>query len=128
MDLNVIAIIVGGFIYMAFGAFYYSPVLFGNKWGQLNNVGEEGTKPINFVWSAVVAFASSFFMAVIVDLAGATDLAAGLQVGALVGILLLLGFFKNMVFGMTSKKVYAIAVSDHFIMFCVLGMLHAIWG
>ncbi|MGM7703224.1 DUF1761 domain-containing protein [Pseudalkalibacillus sp. Hm43] len=128
MDLNILAILVGGLLYMAFGAFYYSPVLFGNRWGQLNNIGEEGMKPINFVWSGVVAFLSSFFMAVVVELTGAQDLGSGLLVGAVVGVLLGLGLFKNMVFGMTSKKVFAIAVGDHFIILCLLGILHALWS
>ncbi|WP_349408950.1 DUF1761 domain-containing protein [Pseudalkalibacillus sp. SCS-8] len=127
MELNILAIIVGGFLYMAFGAFYYSPILFGNTWGQLNNIGEEGMRPINFVWSGVVAFASSFVMALIVGLTGADDVGSGLLIGALVGILLFLGLFKNTVFGMTSKKVFAIAVGDHVIIFCLLGILHAVW-
>lgn len=123
--LNYVAVLVGALLYMAFGALYFSPVLFGNTWTKLNNLTR--LQPTSYVGSTVAAFLSSFLIAVIVRATGAGTIAAGLEVGISVGLLVAFAYLKNSLFGMASPKVAAIAVGDHLIAFTLLAVLHAVW-
>jgi hypothetical protein len=127
-ELNVLAILAGGILYMVFGALYYSPVLFGNTWVKSNQLSDTHMKNgMIYAGAALVAFISSFLVAVIVQATGADDLASGLVVGLIIGLLVALAYWKNTLFGMTNKKVFAIAVGDHLISFLLLSVLHALW-
>ncbi|MDF2962156.1 MAG: hypothetical protein K0S39_3891 [Paenibacillus sp.] len=128
-ELNYLAVLVGGLVYMAFGALYYSPVLFGNTWVQLNkaNLDKRKSQTPMFVSSPVVAFLSSVLMAVIVQAVHADDLGSGLLLGIMMALLLALAYFKNAAFGLMSGKAYAIAIGDHAIAFVILGVLHSLW-
>ncbi|MDR0139075.1 DUF1761 domain-containing protein [Metabacillus idriensis] len=126
MDLNFLAVMAGGLLYMAFGALYYSPFLFGNIWTRMNP--SEVKDSAKYAGSAVVAFLSSFLIAIIIHSIGADDVISGLMTGLIIGILLALAYLKNALFGLTNLKVYGIAVLDHVIAFSLLGILHAIWG
>ncbi|QGQ95637.1 DUF1761 domain-containing protein [Paenibacillus psychroresistens] len=129
MDLNYLAVLAGGIVYMAFGALYYSPLLFGKHAVSLKkNQGEKETKDaLKYPGAALVGFLSSFLLALIVQVSGADDVVSGLVIGLVIGFLLALAYLKNTLFGLTSKKAYALAVSDHFIIFIILGILHAVW-
>nr|WP_249042935.1 DUF1761 family protein [Metabacillus idriensis] len=81
-----------------------------------------------YAGSAVVAFLSSFLIAIIIHSVGADNLISGLMTGLIIGILLALAYLKNALFGLTGLKVYGIAVLDHVIAFSLMGILHAIWG
>ncbi|SFB02881.1 MULTISPECIES: DUF1761 domain-containing protein [unclassified Bacillus (in: firmicutes)] len=128
-ELNYLAVLVGGIIYMGFGAIYFSPILFGNKWVELNKVEfNEGTNnTLSYVGSALVAMLSSLLMAVVVHLTGADGVLSGLTVGLLIGLFVSLAYLKNTLFGLTNKKVFFIAIGDHLIIFTVLGILHGLW-
>lgn len=127
-EMNVLAVVVGGILYMMFGALYYSPVLFGNTWVKANKLSDDHMKNgIIYVGAAVVAFLSSFLIAVLTQATGADDLVSGLVIGGTVGLLIALVYWKNTLFGLTNKKVMLIAVGDHLISFLLLGILHALW-
>ncbi|ASS73690.1 hypothetical protein CIG75_00995 [Tumebacillus algifaecis] len=127
-ELNVWAILLGGLLYMAFGALYYSPLLFGNTWVRANGLQDTYmNNPMLYVGAAIVAFASSFLIAVIVQVTGADDILSALGVGLSVGLLAALGLLKNTLFGMTTRKVFAIAIGDHLIAFTLLSILHVMW-
>lgn len=126
--LNVLAVLVGGLLYMAFGALWFSPVLFGNTWVRLNQLSDEHMKnPLLYAGSAVVAFASSFVIALIIAATGADDLLSGVMIGLLIGLLAALMYFKNTLFGMMPKQAFFIAVGDHVIACTMLSVLHALW-
>ncbi|BBH22943.1 hypothetical protein Back11_42880 [Paenibacillus baekrokdamisoli] len=114
-ELNYFAVLVGGLVYMAFGAAYYSPVLFGRTWMQLNkaNLDKRKSKLPMYVASPIVAFLSSFLMAVIVQAASVDDIGSGILLGLIVGLLLAVAYLKNAAFGLMSRKEYAIAIGDH---------------
>lgn len=126
--VNFLAVLVGGFLYMAFGALWFSPVLFGNTWVKLNQLSDSHMKnPLLYVGSAVVAFASSFVISLIIATTGADDLLSGVAIGLLIGLLAALVYFKNTLFGMMKRQAFAIAVGDHVIAFTMLSVLHALW-
>lgn len=129
MELNYFAILAGGILYMAFGALYFSPLLFGEKWTRLNNLkfGKQNNNTSYIIGSIFVAFISSFLIALIVQVTGADSLLSGLMIGMLIGILAALAYLKNTLFGMTSIKIFAIAITDHIISFTLLSILHAMW-
>jgi len=124
MDLNVFAIIIGGLMYMLFGAFYYSPVLFGNKWAELNDVDlkEAGSKP--FLAAFLVAFFNSLFIAILVQLTGTETVSEAILLGIVIGAILSFSYFKNMMFGLMKKSVFFIAIGDHVIILTLLSILH----
>lgn len=123
------SVLAGAIFYMVFGALYYSPVLFGNAWSHLNNVKEGQLKnPLIYVGSTAAAFLSSFIMALLIQATGFDGLQNGLAIGLMAAVLIALVYMKNAAFGLMSKKVYAIAVGEHFISFTVLGILHGVWS
>ena len=127
--LNYLAVLAGGLAYMAFGALYYSPVLFGKTWTQMHKATLDKRKSQTpmYVASPVVAFLSSFIMAVIVQAVQANSLGAGVLLGLLLGFLLALAYLKNAAFGLMSRKAYAIAIGDHIVAFVLLGVIHSLW-
>lgn len=127
-NLNYWAVLVGGLFYMAFGALYYSPILFGPAWLKLNQVKDSQLKrPVNYAGSVLVAFLSSLFMSILAHAEGTGSLGEGLALGLLIALVVALVYLKNALFGLMVRKVYAIAIGDHLISFAVLGMLHALW-
>jgi Protein of unknown function (DUF1761) len=124
-DLNFLAIIVGGLMYMMFGALYFSPILFGNSWVQLHT--QKTNDGLKYGGSAIIAFISSFLVSLLVHATNANGLMDGIFIGLTVGIIIALVYLKNALFGLMTKKAYAIAVGDHIIAFSLLGGLHGLW-
>ncbi|MBS4201062.1 DUF1761 domain-containing protein [Bacillus sp. FJAT-49732] len=117
--LNYIAIIIGGFLYMIYGAVYYSILLSSKK-------GNQDSGPIKYVVSVIIAFISSFFMATIIQASGSEGIVEGLTIGFMVGVIISLVYLKNTLFGLVNKKSFIIAIGDHLIIFTLLGGLHGI--
>jgi hypothetical protein len=116
-EINLLSIIVGGIMYMIYGGIYYSILL-----GKKKTNGSEG--PIKYIYSVLVAFVSSFLVAVLVQAAGAESPAAGLMIGFIIGLLISLVYFKNTLFGLLLKRSCLIAIGDHLVIFTLLGLLH----
>ncbi|PUB11397.1 DUF1761 domain-containing protein [Paenisporosarcina sp. OV554] len=121
-EFNIIAIIVGGLLYMVYGGIYYSVRLGGDKHPEKKQNEVEG--PMKYVISVVVAFISSFIMAVFVQATGSKGIGAGMLIGFMVGLIITLVYLKNRLFGLMTKQSFMIAVGDHLIIFTLLGALH----
>jgi hypothetical protein len=117
--LNIFAIAVGGFVYMMYGGIYYS-ILLGKKKDAQN------TGPFKYIFSVIVAFISSFLVAILVQATGSENAVAGLAIGFIIGLLISLVYVKNMLFGLMTSKSCTIAVGDHLIVFSLLGLLHGL--
>lgn len=89
-QLNWLAVIVGGVIYFALGALWYSPVLFGRQWQRSIGWDPEATPPEMNPMTYVVPFAAYLVMALAVGLlaaATATDtIGEGVVLGLVAGI------------------------------------------
>lgn len=116
--LNYVAIIVGGLLYMIYGGVYYS-ILVGKE--------KQSKGALKYVISVIVAFISSFFVALLVQASGSEGLLEGAAVGLIIGILISIVYLKNTLFGLVSKKNFSIAIGDHLIIFTLLGVLHGFW-
>jgi hypothetical protein len=121
-ELNIIAIIIGGLLYMVYGGIYYSVRLGGDKHPEKKQNEVEG--PMKYVFSVVVAFISSFIMAVFVQATGSDRIVAGMLIGFMVGLIIALVYLKNILFGLMTKQSFMIAVGDHLVIFTLLGALH----
>lgn len=127
-ELNYIAIIVGGLLYMIYGAIYYS-ILLSEKKGKNRNgdtIGNQNSGPLKYVVSVIIAFISSFIMSILVQAMGAEGIIEGLAVGFMVGFVIVLVYLKNTLFGLINKKSFRIAIGDHLIIFTLLGGLHGL--
>lgn len=122
LDLNTLnywAILAGGILYMFYGGIYYT-VLVGKK--------NSNSGSLKYVVSVMVAFISSFFIAVLVQATGSNSLLGGALIGSIVGFLISLVYVKNTFFGLINTKNCAIAIGDHLIIFTLLGALHGFLG
>ncbi|WP_391207570.1 DUF1761 domain-containing protein [Psychrobacillus sp. L4] len=116
-NLNYVAIIIGGFLYMIYGTIYYS-ILLSNKKGQ------QTKGPIKYIYSVIIAFVSSFFVAILINATGADTLLQGALIGFIIGIIIKMVYVKNALFGLISMKSTLIAICDHVIIFTLLSALH----
>jgi len=116
--LNYLAIFVGGILYMIYGAIYYS-ILVGKE--------NQSKGALKYVISVIVAFISSTSIAILVQATNAHGLLEGAFVGGIIGILILLVYLKNTLFGLLNKRNFLIAIGDHLIIFTLLGALHGLW-
>lgn len=116
-NLNYVAIIIGGLLYMIYGTIYYS-ILLGNKKEQQT----EG--PLKYIYSVIIAFISSILMAILINATGAETLLQGTLIGFIIGVIIKMVYVKNSLFGLISKKSTLIAICDHLVIFTLLGALH----
>ena len=123
-ELNIIAIIVGGLLYMVYGGIYNSIRLGGDELPDKKHNEVEG--PIKYIFSVVVAFSSSFIMAVFVQATGSEGIGAGMLVGFMVGLVITLVYMKNRLFGLMTNQSFMIAAGDHLVIFTLLGALHGL--
>ncbi|MFJ8260801.1 DUF1761 domain-containing protein [Rummeliibacillus sp. NPDC094406] len=116
--LNYFAILVGGILYMIYGAIYYS-ILVGKE--------NQSKGALKYVISVIVAFISSIFIAILVQATNSSNWLEGAMVGAIIGILISIVYLKNSLFGLVNKKNFLIAIGDHLIIFTLLGAVHGLF-
>ncbi|SES04006.1 DUF1761 domain-containing protein [Psychrobacillus sp. OK032] len=116
-NLNYMAIIAGGLLYMVYGGIYYSVLLSGKKEIQSN-------RPFKYIYSVIIAFINSFLVAILIQVTAADSLLQGAAIGFIIGIIITMVYVKNALFGLISKKSLLIAIGDHLIIFTLLGVLH----
>lgn len=116
--LNYLAILIGGILYMIYGAIYYS-LLVGKE--------NQSKGALKYVISVIVAFISSIFIAILVQATSSNSLLEGAAIGGIIGILISIVYLKNSLFGLVNKRNFLIAIGDHFIIFTLLGALHSLF-
>ncbi|WP_338780626.1 DUF1761 domain-containing protein [Metabacillus sp. FJAT-52054] len=119
-DLNFLAILAGGILYMIYGGIYYS-ILLKDKGNFTQN---ESKGPLKYVFSVIVAFISSFLTAILIQSTGAENWLTGAGIGFIVGVLISIVYVKNSLFGLLSRRALLIAIGDHLVIFILLGILH----
>jgi hypothetical protein len=124
-NINYLPVIVGGVVYMIYGGVYYSVVL-SNKDKNKDIIDYQSEGPVKYIYSAMIAFISSFFMAILVQSIGADHLLGGAGIGFIIGLIITMVYLKNSFFGLMSKKSFLIAIGDHLIIFTILGAIHSL--
>ena len=122
-SIHFLPVIVGGIVYMLYGGIYYSVVL-SNKNKDQDILSKESKGLGKYFYSVIVAFISSAFMGLLIQLVGADNVLAGVGIGFIIGLLISLVYLKNSLFGLMSKKSFLIAIGDHLIIFPLLGAIH----
>ncbi|MBS2968106.1 DUF1761 domain-containing protein [Metabacillus sp. KIGAM252] len=121
-DLNFLAILAGGILYMIYGGIYYS-ILLKDKGNFAQN---ESKGPLKYIFSVIVAFISSFLTAILIQSMGAENWLTGAGIGLIIGVLISIVYVKNSLFGLMSRKAMLIAIGDHLVIFTLLGVLHGL--
>lgn len=89
-EVNWLAVLVGGVIYFALGALWYSPTLFGRQWQRSIGWDAERTPPEMNPMSYAVPFVAYLVMAAAVGLvaaaAGSDEIGEGVVLGLVLGI------------------------------------------
>ncbi|TQR21216.1 DUF1761 domain-containing protein [Psychrobacillus vulpis] len=118
-NMNFIAILAGGLLYMIYGGIYYSVLLSGKKDNQSNG-------PFKYIYSVIIAFINSFLVAILLQATSSDSVLQGAAIGFIIGIIITMVYVKNALFGLISKKSLVIAIGDHLIIFTLLGILHSL--
>ncbi|MCA0986781.1 DUF1761 domain-containing protein [Guptibacillus algicola] len=125
-DISIIAFIAGGLLYMVYGGIYYS-VLLSDKKSKNESFSQQETKgAIKYVFAVLIAFISSFIVALFVQMSGEVGVLSGAGIGLLIGTVITMVYLKNHLFGLMSKKAFIIAIGDHLVVFTLLGILHGL--
>lgn len=132
VSINYMAVVFAAVIYMAIGAFWYSPALFAGQW--LEGMGKKASDidrdKMGQVYgvTAIAALIQSFVLAHFVQYAGAVTLSDGMKVGAWVwlGFLATSGLVMTL-FENKNKQVYYISAGYQLVGLIITGALLAIW-
>jgi len=88
IDINLISILVASVAGMMLGAFWYSPIAFGNAW--MKSIGktedELGSATGPMVGSVVACVMTAVSLSVVIALAGIGTVAGGAALGCLIGV------------------------------------------
>jgi hypothetical protein len=126
-NIHYLPVLAGGLAYMLYGGIYYS-VLLSNKKGSQNQdiIKNQSNGPFKYIYSVILAFISSFLMAILVQSFGTDNWLVGIGIGFIIGLLISIVYLKNTLFGLMSRKSFLIAIGDHLIIFTVLGAIHGL--
>lgn len=126
-ELNVWAILVATVISMAFGALWYSPLLFVNKWMKLVGITEMKTSGGQMFGTVVMTLIGSVVLAIVIQLAGAATAYEGFVIALLLSLVLAAKLAVNYFFEGKSMKLYALTIGFHVIPYLAGGIVLAVW-
>jgi hypothetical protein len=125
--INLLAVLVAGVVHIVLGLLWFQPKVFGNAWVKLTGKDLKPAPawmPAGIIGHLVMAFV----LAVIVKLANATTTFDG----ALVGILVCLGFVAPMLVGeliweKIPFRLFMIRVGNQLVGFAISGIILGVW-
>jgi len=126
-EVNLLAVLVAGIVHMVIGLLWFQPWLFGNAWTGLT--GKDLKPAPRWMAAGIVGHQIiTLVLAVIVKLAHATTAFEG----AVVGILVCLGFVATMLVGeliweKIPFKLFMIRVGDQLLGFAIAGIILGVW-
>ncbi len=135
VSINYLAVLVCGIIYMAVGALWYSPLLFGKIWTAAMGKTEQELKEMQkgvwktYLLSFISALVMAFVLAHIIDFARADTAVEGLQTGLWVwlGFVITTGL-AAVIFEGRSKRLYFIYNGYMLVTFLIMGLVLAVWS
>jgi hypothetical protein len=130
--MNYWAVLVAAIAYMALGALWYSPVLFGKAWmkgiGKTKEQVDAGFSPLNYLYSIIAAFLSSYGIARIMNWSGGNSVVDGIKVALIAGICFVLAAMAvNDIFEKRPRSLTVINVLYHVAGFVVCGIIIGVW-
>ena len=132
VTMNCWEIIVAAIVYMALGAVWYSPMLFGNAWmkgiGKTKEQLTAGLSPLSYVWALVLSFLAAYGIARICVWAQRGTVWDGIVVGLLAGTCFVLSSMGvNDIFEQRSRQLSFINVLYHIAGFILIGIIIGAW-
>jgi len=131
-SMNWWAIIVAAVAYMALGAVWYSPALFGKAWmkgiGKTREQITAGFSPLSYVWALVLSFLAAYGIGRIYVWAQLMTVWDGIVVGLLAGICFVAATMGiNDIFEQRPRQLSVINVLYHVVGFIVIGIIVGAW-
>ena len=132
MTMNWWAVIVAAIVYMALGAFWYSPALFGKTWlkgiGKTQEQLKAGFSPLSFVWSLVFSFLAAYGIARICVWAMLSGVWNGIVVGLLAGVCFVLSTIGvNDLFEQRPRQLTFLNVLYPLVGYVIIGIIVGAW-
>jgi hypothetical protein len=131
-SMNWWAVIVAAVVYMALGAIWYSPPLFGKAWmkgiGKTKEQITAGSSPLSYVWALVFSFLAAYGIGRIYLWARLATVWDGIVVGLLAGVCFVVATLGiNDIFEQRPKQLTIINVLYHLVGFIVIGIIIGAW-
>lgn len=132
VTMNWWAVIVAAIVYMALGAVWYSPMLFGNAWmkgiGKTKEQLAAGLSPLSYVWALVLSFLAAYGIARICVWAQRGTVWEGIVIGLLAGTCFVLASMGvNDIFEQRPRQLSFINVLYHIVGFILIGIIIGAW-
>jgi uncharacterized membrane protein required for colicin V production len=132
MDVNYAAVITATLFSFILGAFWYSPLMFGEQWMAAIGKSEEDLKESRsisvYLMSLLAWFIATYVLANIVNFAGAGTLGNGMIIGFLcwLGFIAVISLMHNM-FEKRGTTVWLVNAGYSLVGFLVSGAIFGIW-
>jgi surface polysaccharide O-acyltransferase-like enzyme len=131
-SVNFLSVIVAAIAYMALGALWYSPVLFGNAWmkgiGKTKEQVAAGASPMNYVLALIYSFIAAYGIARLMIWTGRSTISDGIVIGLLAGICFVLSTMGvNDLFENRPRSLTFVNILYHIVGFIVVGVIVGAW-
>lgn len=130
--INYLAVVVAAIAYMALGALWYSPALFGRAWMRLIGKSKEQIaadfKAINYLWAIIAAFLASYGIARLMLWTGLSGVGEAIKLALLVGVsFVLAAMWVNDSFEARPRALTLVNVAYHLAGLIVAAIILGIW-
>ena len=130
-DFDWWAIVVATIASYAFGALWYSPVLFGNTWASIQNLSEEDLKK-GWASAMIVTFITTFLTVLVVEIfivgLQANFIGQAIMVGILIGLFVVAGnMLSENLYSRHPLKFWWITAGYRFIMILIMAIILGLW-
>ena len=125
--INLLAVLVAGMVHTVIGLIWFMPKFFGNLWVELT--GKEMKPARQWIPAGLIGhLVMAFVLAIIVNLANATNVVSGM----VVGVLVCLGFMATLEIGeliweKIPLKLFMIRVGNQLVGLGIAGSILAVW-
>lgn len=131
-SVNYLAVLVGGIAYMALGALWYSPVLFGKAWmrgiGKTKEQIQGEFRPTSYLWAFLGSLLAAYGIARILTMFDARSLEHGLKLAWVCGICFVgAAFFVNDTFDHRPRGLTTINALYHLVGLVIVGLIVGAW-
>ncbi len=132
-SINYLAVFVAAIAYMALGALWYSPVLFGRAWMRLIGKSQEQIaadfKPVNYLWAIIAAFLASYGIARLMIWTGFSSVGETIQLAILVAIsFILASMWVNDSFETRPRGLTVVNVLYHAVGLVIVAVILGLWS
>jgi hypothetical protein len=130
--INYLAVVVAAIAYMALGALWYSPALFGRAWMRLIGKSKEQIaadfKAINYLWAIIAAFLASYGIARLMLWTGLSGVGEAIKLALLVGVsFVLAAMWVNDSFEARPRALTLVNVAYHVAGLIVAAIILGVW-